>query len=166
MTSFRFEYHENVITKHHLGKKLHWSQAARWAFDHANDDKSVHIVSMKQIDADTFQIVKRRDQNLGFFYRTLGTTQQGLYERVTVNRKTQEVAVDRLDGNWWHDEPFVGRRDTFYVENREGSHSSNGSLTMVRHDFWLPFYSKFWAQFQSNFSAWSYKSAFASQAAN
>ena len=32
MTSFRFEYYENVITKHHL-KNVQWAQAAQWSFE-------------------------------------------------------------------------------------------------------------------------------------
>ena len=61
MSSFRFEYHENVITKHHLGKKLDWTQAARSAFNHDLAAKNVSVCHVKQIDADTTEIVKRRD---------------------------------------------------------------------------------------------------------
>jgi hypothetical protein len=43
----------------------------------------------------------------------MGITQQGLYERVIVNRKDKTVAIDRIDGNWWHEHPFLGRRDLF-----------------------------------------------------
>jgi len=77
--------------------------------------------------------------------------QQSLFERVTINRKKGTVAVDRLDGNWWHEKPFIGRRDFFYVENREGENSQNGSLTFVRHDFWLHALKKTGVQFCSNF---------------
>ncbi len=56
---------------------------------------------------------------------------------MTINKKDQTVAIDRLDGNWWHEKPFIGSRDYFYVENRGGSNSHNGSLTFVRHEFWL-----------------------------
>lgn len=72
MSSFRFEYHENVITKHHLGKKLHWSQAARWAFTNNLARKDTAICHVRQIDADTVEIVKRKDQNLGLAFRYLG----------------------------------------------------------------------------------------------
>lgn len=51
--SFRFEYHDNVITKHHLSKKLHWSQAAHWAFNHLSNSPGVAVCSVKQLDADT-----------------------------------------------------------------------------------------------------------------
>jgi hypothetical protein len=90
-------------------------------------------------------------------YKYLGTTKKGLYERTTVNRKTNSVSIDRLDGNWWHDEAFVGRRDTFYPENREEENSNNGQLTFVRHDFWVPFYSKFWARQFTFASAYTYR---------
>lgn len=82
---------------------------------------------------------------------------------MTINRKTQQVAVDRLDGNWSQPKPFIGRRDTFYVENREGDNSMNGSLTFVRHDFWILFCERWSSQLFSQFSAWSYKRAFGSQ---
>ena len=72
MSSFRFEYHENVITKHHLGKKLDWSQAARWAFTNSLGRKDTAICHVRQIDANTVEIVKRKDQNLGFAFRYLG----------------------------------------------------------------------------------------------
>jgi hypothetical protein len=72
MSSFRFEYHENVITKHHLGKKLDWSQAARWAFTNNLGRKDTAICHVRQIDANTVEIVKRKDQNLGFAFRYLG----------------------------------------------------------------------------------------------
>ena len=143
MLAFRFEYHENLITKHHLGKNLDWTQAARYAFDSQMKNQTAAIVSVRQVDADTIQIVKRIDQNLGMAYRYLGVTQKGLYERTTINRKDNTVAIDRMDGNWWHSEAFIGRRDLFYVEEREDRVSNNGKLTFVRHDFWVPFYSKF-----------------------
>ena len=56
---------------------------------------------MRQIDADTVEIVKRRDQNLGIGFRWFGSDQQGLYERVTINRKERTTAIDRMDANWW-----------------------------------------------------------------
>jgi len=140
--SFRFETHENVITKHHLGKKIHWTQAARHEFLKNLDKKTVTICSVKQLNEDTVEIVKRFDKKLGFFYKYFGRDQKGMYERVTINRKEQTVANDRLDMNWWHEKPFISRRNTFYVENREGNNSQNGSLAFVRHDFWLPAWNK------------------------
>lgn len=141
--SFRFEAHENVITKHHLGKKLHWSQAARWAFTNNLGRKDTAICHVRQIDPDTVEIVKRKDQNLGIAFRFLGVDQEGLYERVTINRKEKTVAVDRMDGNWWHEKPFIGRRDLFYIENRDGTSHADGQLTFVRHEFWLSTLKKF-----------------------
>jgi len=70
--SFRFEAHENVITKHHLGKRLHWSQAARWAFTNNLGRKDTAICHVRQINPDTVEIVKRKDQNLGIAFRFLG----------------------------------------------------------------------------------------------
>ncbi len=165
MASFRFEYHENLITKHHLGKALHWTQAARYAFDRHASNKAASIVAVRQVDADTVEILKRIDQNLGASYWYLGTTQKGLYERTTINRKTQAVSIDRLDGSWWHAEAFVGRRDTFYPEDREEGNSKNGQLAFVRHDFWVPFYSKFFARQFTFASAYSYKSGIKSASA-
>ena len=77
--------------------------------------------------------------------------QYALYERVTINRAEKTVAVDRIDANWWFDEPFMGRRDLFYLERRENSPEQ---LTFVRHDFPAQMYSKF--------SAYSYARAFKS----
>ena len=59
------------------------------------------ICCIRQLDADTIEIVKRKDMNLGMFYRYFGSTQKGLYERVTINRKDKSTAIDRMDGNWW-----------------------------------------------------------------
>ena len=59
------------------------------------------MCSIKQLDADTVEIIKRRDQNLGFSFRYLNMDQKGLYERVTINRKEKTTAVDRMDANWW-----------------------------------------------------------------
>ena len=156
MTSFRFEYYENVITKHHLAK-VDWSQAAQWAFHNKLDSADVSIVSVRQLDADTVEIVKRKDQNLGMKYRYLGLDQQGLYERVTINRKDQSTAIDRMDGNWWVEQPFIGRRDLFYPEQRQGKAPM---LAFVRHDFWMHKLHKACSQMQSHWSAWTFKRNF------
>ena len=156
--SFRFEKNENAIVKHHLGKKVHWTQAAFYAF--TNDLAKTTVVSVKQLNADTVEIMKRRDFKLGFFYRYFGTDQKALYERVTINRKDKSVAIDRMDGNWWYDAPFVGRRDFFYIENREGNNSHNGDLTFVRHDYWVFKLDVPMNQLISNYSQWSYRKAF------
>ena len=101
MNSFRFETYENVVTKHHLGKGLNWVQGARWAFLNKLNDSKTTVCSVRQIDADTVEIVKRRDQNLGFAFNYLNIDQKGLYERVTVNRKERTTTIDRMDVNWW-----------------------------------------------------------------
>ena len=87
MVSFRPETWENAVYKHHLGSGLAWTQAARWAFMNNLNASDSTVCSVKQVDADTIEIVKRKDQNLGLFYRYFGLAQEGLYERVTINRK-------------------------------------------------------------------------------
>ena len=114
---FRFEYYENVISKHHLAK-CDWRQAALWAFLNNCSHADVTVASVKMIDSDTVEIVKRRDHNKGMAYR-MGFDQNGLYERVTINRKDHTVAVDRIDGNWWIPQPFLAQRDLFYVEGKD-----------------------------------------------
>ena len=132
--SFRFETYENVVTKHHLGQSVNWTQAARWAFMNGASDRDVHITSVKQVGPDTVEILKRRDMNKGFFFRYFGMDQTDLYERVIVNRKDQTVAVDRIDCNWSHEKPFLAQRDLFYPETRPGCEEQ---LAFVRHAFWL-----------------------------
>ena len=61
MNSFRFETYENVVTKHHLGIGLNWAAGARYAFLNKLNDANTTVVSVKQIDADTVEIVKRHD---------------------------------------------------------------------------------------------------------
>ena len=160
MNSFRFETYENVVTKHHLGSGLDWRAGARWAFNDKLGDASTTVQSVRQIDADTVEIVKRRDQNLGMGFRWLGQDQQGLYERVTINRKERTTTIDRMDANWWQSEAFIGRRDLFYPESR----GENGpeQVAFVRHNFWLFKLSKFGVQLWSNWDAMGYKRCFKS----
>lgn len=162
MFSFRFETFENVVTKHHLGSALQWTQPARWAFMDKLARKDVTVCSVKQVDADTVVIVKRVDQNLGFAFNTLGSDQQGLYERVTINRKERTTAIDRMDANWSQEKPFIGRRDLFYQEARDDGPEQ---VAFVRHDYWLFKLNKFGAQLWTNFDAMAYKRAFKSTAA-
>lgn len=68
MTSFRFETYENIITKHHL-KRVEWSTAAKWAFCNELGKDDVTVASVRMLDEDTVEIIKRRDQNKGLFYR-------------------------------------------------------------------------------------------------
>ena len=66
---FRFEYYENVVSKHHL-KKCSWNQAAQWAFlNGTNNLGKVSIASVKMLDADTVEIIKRTDQNKSMWYK-------------------------------------------------------------------------------------------------
>ena len=157
MVSFRFELNENLVTKHHLGSGLAWESAAKWAMLHQNNASDVTVCSVKQIDADTVEIVRRKDTNFGVFYRWFGSDQQGLYERVTINRRNRQTAVDRIDGNFWAEHPFMGRRDLFYMEARNGG---DEKLTFVRHDFWVPKLSSFGLQLYTNVDAMLYKRSF------
>ena len=101
MNSFRFETYENVVTKHHLGSGLNWASGARWAFLNKLTDANTTVCSVRQIDADTVEIIKRHDQNMGLAFNYLGSDQKGIYERVTVNRKDRTTTIDRMDCNWW-----------------------------------------------------------------
>ena len=153
---FRFEYNQNVVTKHHLGstEKIHWTQAANWSF--FNDLNKTSICSIKQVDPDTIEIVKRRDVKLGLLY-WFGHDKKGLYERVTINRGAKTVSVDRIDANWWYDEPFLSQRDYFFLEKRENYPEQ---LTFVQHNFWVNSFYVAPIQLYSNFTAMSYARAF------
>ena len=61
-----------------------------------------------------------------------------------------------MDANWWVQDPFIGRRDLFYMEARG---SGPEQVAFVRHDFWLFELAKFPAQLWSNFDAMAYKRA-------
>ena len=65
-----------------------------------------------------------------------------------------------MDSNWWNNDPFLGRRDLFYMEARENDKAEK--VTFVRHDFWIPKLSALAAGITSTFSAWSYRRAFGS----
>ena len=157
MASFRFETYENVLSKHTISK-ANWTQAAQWAFFNHTDKKDWTVASIRMIDADTVEIVKRRDVNKSICYK-FGFDQQGVYERVIVNRADQTVAVDRMDINWLDDAPFLGTRDLFMPSKR----GAEGSLDFIRHNFWLHKLCKIQAVMVSNFSAWSYGRAFRSK---
>lgn len=75
---------------------------------------------------------------------------------MTINRKERTTAIDRMDANWWVSDPFIGRRDLFYMEARG---TGPEQVTFVRHDFWLFKLAKFPAQLWTNFDAMSYKRA-------
>ena len=75
-----------------------------------------------------------------------------------------------MAANWWIPQPFLGQRDLFYVEKKDKeailndtATSANNKISFVRHNYWLPKLMKFNTQLWSNFSAQSYKRAFASQ---
>ena len=161
---FRFEAYENVISKHHL-KNTDWRQAAHWAFLAGTAHKDASIASVRQVDENTVEIIKRKDQNRGFWYN-LGFDQKGLYERVTINRKEHTTTIDRLDANWWIPEPFLAQRDLFYVEKKDKEDILSGKvlkprLAFVRHNFWLHKVDKLNTVVWSNFSASWYRKQFA-----
>ena len=115
---FRWEAFENVISKHEL-KAIDWRAAAKWAFmDKLNKDAWT-IASVKMLDDDTVEIVKRNEKPSRSWFYTWGSDNTNLYERVIVNRSECSVAIDRLDSNYYIDAPFLGQRDHFYVENVE-----------------------------------------------
>ena len=61
MASFRFETWENGVYKHHLGSGIKWTQPAQWAFMNNTNDSAWTTCRVKQLDADTVEIVKRKD---------------------------------------------------------------------------------------------------------
>ena len=91
----------------------------------------------------------------------MGLDQQGVYERVVINRESKTVAIDRFDINWRHDGPFVGLRDFFMPAVR-----SEGGLDFIRHHYWLFKLGKPCAQTQSHWAAWCYKRALKRQKAD
>ena len=60
MTSFRFEYYENVLIKHHM-KNIDWTQAARSSFTDKLGKKDMSIARIRMLDDDTVEIIKRKD---------------------------------------------------------------------------------------------------------
>ena len=78
-----------------------------------------------------------------------------MYQRVIINRKEQSVAVDRLDINWLHDQPFLGRRDLFMTGKQDPN-----SLDFIRHSFWLFKLLKLQEVMCSNWSACYYRMQF------
>lgn len=76
---------------------------------------------------------------------------------MTINRKDRSTAVDRIDGNCWAETPFMGRRDLFYMEARDGGAEK---LTFVRHDFWLSKLVTFPARMWTSVDSMLYKRAF------
>ena len=62
-----------------------------------------------------------------------------------------------MDGNFWADHPFIGRRDLFYLESRnEGPEQ----VTFVRHDYWVNKLFTFPLRLYTNVDAMLYKRAF------
>ncbi len=156
MTSFRFETFENVITKHTLSKTT-FSQAAQFAFAHNLSKRDWSIQSVRMLDADTVEVIKRHDLNKSLCYK-LGWDQKSWFERVIINRKENTVAIDRMDVNWLEDKPFLGQRDLFMPSKR-----ADGSLDFIRHNFWIHKLCKFGEVMCSHWSAFAYRRQFRSQ---
>ena len=161
---FRFEAYENVISKHNI-KSTDWRQAARWAFGDKLNTSGWTICSVKQLDDDTVEIIKRNDHPSRSWFYTWGFDNTNLYQRVILNRSDCSVAVDRLDSNYNIEGPFLGQRDLFYVEKADMTKMKAGevrypNLSFIRHNFWMSKFDAPWAKFSSNFSAMSYGSAF------
>ena len=57
---FRFEYYDNIVTKHKMNK-VSWQQAASWAFNHNLGRANYTVASVKMIDDNTVEIIRRRD---------------------------------------------------------------------------------------------------------
>ena len=90
-----------------------------------------------------------------------GHDQEGVYERVIVNRAENTVVIDRMDSNWWHDNIFLGQRDLFYVEDVDKEAILEGTakqsrLAFVRHNFWKHKFYAYNTDIRSHFSSWSY----------
>ncbi len=156
MFSFRFETYENVIAKHTLSK-VSWTQAAQWAFNHNLNRANWAVVNVRQLDDDTVEIIKRKDQNKSICYK-MGWAQEGWFERVIINRKDNTVAVDRMDVHWLEDKPFIGQRDLFMPSKR-----ADGSVDFIRHAFWVHKLGKMCVVMGSHFNAFCYKRGFRSQ---
>ena len=70
-------------------------------------DEKATIASVKMIDDNTVEIVKRNPP-AGFLKRNfrhlnyrMGRDSLAEYERVTINRLENTVSVDRMDKNFW-----------------------------------------------------------------
>ncbi|CDW73545.1 UNKNOWN [Stylonychia lemnae] len=154
-----FETYENVITKHTLNK-VHWTQAARYAFNNHFNQDAWTVARVRHLDNDTVEIIKRKDQNKSICYKW-GQDQRGIYERVVINRADKTVAIDRLDMNWKIDHPFMGRRDLFMVSKRGGDNATD----FIRHEFWLHKLLKMQLVMCTHWCAWGYKRQFKKQQA-
>ena len=94
---FRFEYHQNFVTKHHLGssQKLSWDQAAAYAWN--KDANKATICRVEQTSPDEISILKRYDKRHGRLYNWFNFESLGHYERVIINRAEKTIAIDRID---------------------------------------------------------------------
>ena len=68
MSGARFEAFENVITKQEVSSKVNFNQIAYSSYKSKLGKKNVSLVSIKQIDKDTIQILKRVEKKRSFLY--------------------------------------------------------------------------------------------------
>ena len=138
--SFRFETHLNVPLKSRM-KKLSLEQAAKYGILHDLADSKRHIKSVTQ-DGDEVVILKQIDTERGWCYDTFGSSKKGWYERVTINRKEQTVAIDEYERHWTaKDGPYVWKRDLFMQRSDDSDR-----LTFVRHYYWINQLARFYHQ--------------------
>ncbi len=64
----RFEYYDNLVSKHRLSK-IDWRQAATWAFNNNLNAANHSVAGVRMTDADTVEIIKRKDQNKSLLYK-------------------------------------------------------------------------------------------------
>ena len=65
-----------------------------------------------------------------------------------------------MDGHFYAENPFIGRRDLFYPESRQGSEK----VAFVRHDFWVSKALSVNLRLYTSVDAWLYGRAFKSTA--
>lgn len=103
----RFETHEHVVLKAKL-RRATYDNAAKEVLlgpKRANDD----VVWVGQPNPDELVIVRRHKDPFKkpLFFYTLGRPHAHVYERVTVNRKTKSVAIDRMNMSVYFPHPYV-----------------------------------------------------------
>ena len=65
-----------------------------------------------------------------------------------------------MDGQFYAENPFIGRRDLFYPESRQGKEK----VAFVRHDFWVSKLNSFGLRLYTSVDAMLYGRAFKSTA--
>lgn len=71
---FRFEYFENVISKHHLNN-INWQAAAGQSVTNMKfktgwfGSGQMTICNVRMVDEDTLEIIKRRNNKIPMFFK-------------------------------------------------------------------------------------------------